>query len=236
LTLSALRPLEVVMTRLSPLRLLFGFLLAVVLSSCAGSGTSVDDAADAAAASAAEHNSDSGSGDDGSQDEGTTDAATTGDEGGGRAGGPDPEAGGGARPGGPFDVEAFEQIGQPADEFLPTGYAACSGGRCTLVEKRVEDPDVGYCQVSSFSYDPPARPADAPASDQFIQRGTTVTVLITCPPEGTTEEGTDESVDGSTTDETTDESTDESTDQGTTDESTDEGTTDEAPPAEEPAG
>ena len=179
------------MTRLSPIRLLLGFLLAVVAEFVRGQRTGVDEAGDAAAASAAEHDSDSGSADDGSEDEGETDAATTGD-GGGRAGGPDPDSGGGARPGGPFDVEAFEQVGQPAEEFLPFGREYCSGGRCTLVEEQVEDSDVGYCQVSSFSYDPPARPEGASPSDQFIQRGTTVTVVIACPPEGTGEEGTTE--------------------------------------------
>ena len=188
------------MTRLSPFRLLLGFLLAVVLSSCAGSG--VEEAGDAAAASAAEHESDSGSSDDESQEEGQSDAATTGD-GGGRAGGPDPDTGGGARPGGPFDVEAFEQVGQPAEEFLPYGRAYCSGGRCTLVEEHVEDPEVGYCQVASFSYDPPARPEGASPSDQFIQRGTTVTVVIACPPEGSGEEGSGE--EGTTEEGTTDE-------------------------------
>lgn len=218
------------MTRLSPWSLLLGFLLAVFLSACAGSGT-VDEAADAAAASAAQRDSDSGDSDDGSQDEAQTDAATTGD-GGGRAGGPEPDTGGGARPGGPFDVEAFEQIGQPAEEFLPFGREYCSGGRCTLVEERVEDPDAGYCRVSSFSYDPPARPEGASPSDQVIQRGTTVTVVIACPPEGTGEEG---AIEEGTSEESTDESTDESTE-----ESPDEGTADETPaeesPAEEPAG
>ena len=210
------------MTRLSPLRLLFGFLLAVLLSGCAASGT-VDEAADAAAASAAERDG-SGDSDDGSEDEGETDAATTGD-GGGRAGGPDPDSGGGARPGGPFDVEAFEQIGQPAEEFLPFGREYCSGGRCTLVEEQVEDSEVGYCQVSSFSYDPPARPEGASPSDQFIQRGTTVTVVIACPPEGAGEEGT-------TQEGTGEEGTGE---EGTGEESTDEGTAEETP-AEESTG
>ena len=213
------------MTRLSPLRLLFGFLLAVLLSACAASGT-VDEAADAAAASAAERDSDSGGSDDGTEDEGETDAATTGDTGGGRAGGPDPDSGGGARPGGPFDVEAFEQIGQPAEEFLPFGRDYCSGGRCTLVEEQVEDSEVGYCQVSSFSYDPPARPEGASPSDQFIQRGTTVTVVIACPPEGTGEEGT-------TQEGTGEEGTGE---EGTGEESTGEDGTAEETPAEESTG
>ncbi|TFV86291.1 hypothetical protein [Blastococcus sp. CT_GayMR16] len=232
------------MTRPSFLRLLFAFLLAVGLSSCAGSGTGVDEAADAAAASAAEQDdrsedggSDDGGSDDGSQDDVRTDAATTGENGGGgRGGGPDPETGAGARPGGPFDVEAFEQIGQSAEEFLPFGREYCSGGRCTLVEERFDDPEAEFCRVSDFRYDPPARPEGAPASDQVIQRGTTVTVVLACPPEGTGELGTGE--EGTGEEGTTDEST---TDEGSseedgTDESTDDEGGTEDPPAEEPAG
>ena len=168
------------MTRHPPVRFAFAAVFAVVLTACAGGDTGVDEAGNtASAASAGQEAVDPGDPD--SSDEG------------GRPGAPEPETPEGARPGGPFDVEAFEQIGQPAEDFLPFGRDYCSDGRCTLVEKTVEDPDVGYCGVSSFSYDPPARPEGAPASDQFIQRGTTVTVVITCPPQdGTTETPTEE--------------------------------------------
>lgn len=164
------------MTRHSPVRFVLTVCLAGLLSACGGT-TAVDETGDAAAASAGQEAPDPAERD-----------------GEARPGAPEPEEVEGARPGGPFDVEAFEQIGQPAEDFLPFGRDYCSGGRCTLVEETVEDPDVGYCGVSSFSYDPPASPEGASPSDQFIQRGTTVTVLITCPPEeeSTEEEATEE--------------------------------------------
>jgi hypothetical protein len=192
------RPSEVAMTRHLPARFALAALFAVLLTACAGGDTGVDEAGNAAAAtSAAQEDVDSGEpgdSDEGSDDSGSSDSEDDGGDAAGRPGAPAPEEPDGARPGGPFDVEAFEQIGQPAEDFLPFGRDYCSDGRCTLVEETVEDPTVGYCGVSSFSYNPPARPEGAPASDQFIQRGTTVTVVITCPPEESTteEESTDE--------------------------------------------
>ena len=216
------------MTRHSPARFVLAVFLAGLLTACGGT-TGVDEAGDAAAAQqeVAPEGTDEGGEDSGSsesEDGGNEEAA-------GRPGGPEPEEAGGARPGGPFDVEAFEQIGQPAEDFLPFGRDYCSGGRCTLVEETVEDPDVSYCGVSSFSYDPPAQPEDASPSDQFIQRGTTVTVLITCPPEdGGTEEGTSE--EETTEEEVTEEEVTE--EESTEDESTEEESTEEET-TEEPA-
>lgn len=103
--------------------------------------------------------------------------------GGARAGGPAPGSGGGARPGGPFDVEAFENRGEDLAGFRTFGADHCAGGRCVLVERPSTDPDAQEgCEVADFAYDPPARPAGAPPSEQFIERGTTVTVFIHCPP------------------------------------------------------
>ena len=116
----------------------------------------------------------------------TTSSARPAPTGGARPGGPDPGAGSGGagRPGGPFDVEAFENRGQGLADFRPFGADHCSGGRCVLVEKTSPDPDAQEgCEIADFAYDPPARPADAPPSEQFIQRGTTVTVFVHCPPD-----------------------------------------------------
>jgi hypothetical protein len=180
------------MTRHSPARFVLAVFLAGLLTACGGT-MGVDEAGDAAAASAGKEAVDPAESDDSGTPEPEDDGGDESENGEARPGGPEPEEAGGARPGGPFDVEAFEQIGQPAEDFLPFGRDYCSGGQCTLVETTEEDPNVSYCGVSSFSYDPPAQPEGASPSDQFIQRGTTVTVLITCPPEdGGTEEGTPE--------------------------------------------
>lgn len=227
------------MTRHSPARFVLAVCLAGLLTACGADDTALDETGDTAAAQEPvgsediDSGDDSGSseGDDGGDDGGGDDGG--GDDAAGRPGGPEPEEPDGARPGGPFDVEAFEQIGQPAEEFLPFGYDYCSEGRCTLVEETVEDPDVSYCGVDSFSYDPPARPEDAPPSEQFIQRGTTVTVLITCPPEDGTEEGAEEGVEESPDEESTDEEStgEESTGEETTEEETTEPQTTEEEPA-----
>lgn len=111
--------------------------------------------------------------------------------GGARPGGPGPGPGpgpvsgngGGGRPGGPFDVEAFENRGQDLAGFRTFGADHCSGGRCVLVETASTDAAAQEgCKIAEFAYDPPARPAGAPPSEQFIQRGTTVTVFVHCPP------------------------------------------------------
>lgn len=107
-------------------------------------------------------------------------------DGGARPGGPGPGAAtaGGARPGGPFDVEAFENRGEDLAGFRSFGAEHCAGGRCVLVEQTSTDPGAqDGCEIADFAYDPPAQPPGAPPADQFIQRGTTVTVFVHCPPE-----------------------------------------------------
>jgi hypothetical protein len=157
---------------------LLGMVLAVpaaALISCGGSPTPTGPAAQQQAAVDSQVSDATSPGD----------VATTAD-GGARPGGPDPGAatGGGARPGGPFDVEAFENRGEALADFRPFGAEHCAGGRCTLVERTSTDPDAQEgCEIADFTYDPPARPAGAPPAEQFIQRGTTVTVLVHCPPE-----------------------------------------------------
>lgn len=221
------------MTRHSPVRFVLAVFLAGLLVACGGGETGVDEAGNEAAASAAgQGGGDSGSsdGEDDGGDEGGDDGEAA-----GRPGGPEPEEPDGARPGGPFDVEAFEQIGQPAEDFLPFGRDYCSGGRCTLVEETVEDSNVGYCGVSSFSYDPPAQPEGASPSDQFIQRGTTVTVVITCPPESSEEESTEEGAteEGTSEEEVTEEEVTE--EEVTEEETAEEESSEEESTEEEPA-
>jgi hypothetical protein len=214
------------MTRHTPARFVLGVLLAGLLTACGGT-TGVDEAGDAAAASAGQEAVDPAETDD-SDDSATPDPEDDGGDDEVRPGGPEPEEAEGARPGGPFDVEAFEQIGQPIEEFRSFGEDYCSGGRCTLVEQTEEDPQVTYCGIDHFSYDPPARPEGAPPSDQFIQRGTTVTVVVTCPPEdAATEEGAPE--EETTEEEATEEETTE--EETTEEEPTEEGTTEEDPAA-----
>jgi hypothetical protein len=250
------------MTRHPPARYVLAALSAAVLTACGGGSPDIDGTAAEAGIASEQGTSDGASigspaertGDSGSDDEagGAGGAGEqpgrSGDQagGGGRAGGPDPDGdgGGGARPGGPFDVEAFEQIGQEAEQFLPVGRAQCSGGRCTLVEQTFEDPERQVCEVADFAYDPPARPEDAPPSDQFIQRGTIVTVVIACPPEdagapggeseGSESEGTDTGgTDTGGTDTGGTDTGDTDTDTGGSDTG---GTDTEGGPAEEPAG
>jgi hypothetical protein len=102
--------------------------------------------------------------------------------GGGRPGGPEPDEGAGARPAGPFDVEAFENRGGDLPSFRETAASTCGAGQCTVVERITGDAsDPSLCRVSDFLYDRPPRPEGAEPKDQFFQRGSTVVALITCP-------------------------------------------------------
>lgn len=163
------------MTRHRTLAAVLGPPLAVLLLSCGGGLPGADEAAEVAAASDADE----------AAPPGTDDAEAP-----PRPGGPDPGDGGG-RPGAPFDIEAFENIGGPLENFRDTVASTCGGGACEVVEEIVVDPDAPEgCSVRSISYDPPARPEGAPPSEQFIQRGTHVTAVIACPPEdGATDGG-----------------------------------------------
>jgi hypothetical protein len=178
-------------------RLLFGFLLAVLLTSCAGRGTGVDEAANASAASVAALNSSGGGGSDGgSQDGGQTDAAPTGQSGGGGGGGGGlpgapggDQAGGGedkGNPGAPGDVAVFEEGGGASYGALREDAATkCAGGVCRLLSPVILDgkPDdvggVDECTIENKTdilYDPPAQGG-------FFQKGATVTAQVHCPPE-----------------------------------------------------
>src|SRR3954468_3859802 len=101
------------------------------------------------------------------------------------AGGPDVDAeAAGTRPGAPFDVEAFEQVGSSYAEFLASDPGShCAAGACTLTYEFVPtaDHDSG-CWVEDFENHPPARPEGAQRSDQFLQQGTAVTAVIGCAP------------------------------------------------------
>jgi hypothetical protein len=168
------------------LRLLFGFLLAVLLSSCAGHGTGVDEAADAAAASAAEH---SGAPDvgGGPGDEGSTAAQPTGGNPGGPGGDP---AGGGAdvtaqgNPGAPGDVAVFEEEHAPYSALVNDAATKCADGVCRLKEppiildghvERVEG-GVGKCRIekkTDILYDPQAQ-------GDLFPHGATVRAQVHC--------------------------------------------------------
>jgi hypothetical protein len=175
-------------------RLLFGFLLAVLLTSCAGRGTGVDEAANASAASVAALNSSGGGGSDGgSQDGGQTDAAPTGQSGGGGGGGRGlpgapggDQAGGGedkGNPGAPGDVAVFEEGGGASYGALRDDAATkCAGGVCRLLSPVILDgnPDdvggVDGCSIqekTDILYDPPAQGG-------FFQKGATVTAQVHC--------------------------------------------------------
>jgi hypothetical protein len=190
LILSALRPLEVVMTRRSPVRLLAGAGFLVLLSACAGSGTGVDPAADAAAASTADRSSsssaagtttDGGSG-DGNQGNPGAPGADPADSGGDGAGG----GGGVARgnPGAPGDVAVFEEENAPYSALVGDAETKCADGACTLKEPpiildghvdRVEG-GVGECTIAEKTdilYDPPAQGGRFP-------KGATVRAQVHC--------------------------------------------------------
>src|SRR5688500_5069649 len=163
----AVRLGEIAMARASLLRILCAPATAVVLVTAAGcGGGGVDEASDAGAVAAepadegvppdsdsAEDPADGSAGDSG-------DSGGSGDSGDGAAGGPEVDAGGaGARPGGPFDIDAFEQVGQSYAEFLQSAPGPCDGVRCTLSYKFVDHPKrTSGCWVLDFVNDPPARP------------------------------------------------------------------------------
>jgi hypothetical protein len=182
LTVSALWPLEVVMTRTSPLRLLSGAALVVLLSSCAGSGA-VDPAADAAAAASAS-TTEPGTGDTGS-------ATGGGSQGHPGAPGADPADGGGGggvaqgNPGAPGDVAVFEEGGDaPYSALVDDAATKCADGACTLREPPIildgnvdrVDGGVGECTIAEKTdilYDPPAQGGRFP-------KGATVRAQVHC--------------------------------------------------------
>jgi hypothetical protein len=186
LTLSAAGPLEVVMTRFSPLPVLVGWLLAVSVTACGGDsgvdpaaaedGVSASQTGDQAAAGAGQ---DAGSGNSG----GAAEAA-----GGARPGGPEPESVG-ARPGGPFDLEAFENIGGPFGGLKASVAGRCGGGACSLGKPEIISGDPGavdggvdQCRVDSITYAPASQVRDG---SEFFQAGSAVVAHLDC----TTDDG-----------------------------------------------
>jgi hypothetical protein len=188
LTLSAVRPLEVVMTRRSPVRLLSGVAFLVLLSACAGSGTGVDPATDAAAAPAS--TTDRSTGDSAA---GATNDRGPGDGNQGNPGAPgaDPADGGGdggvarGNPGAPGDVAVFEEGGNaPYSALVNDAAEVCAAGACTLREPpiildgnvdRVEG-GVGECTIADKTdilYHPPAQGGRFP-------KGATVRAQVHC--------------------------------------------------------
>jgi hypothetical protein len=236
LTLSASRPLEVVMAHLLP-RYALGLCLALSLAAC-GSSPNVDEsAADAGVSSAQDTGSDrtpaaGGSGADGSG------GGVDGSGGGGLPGGPgaDPAGGGDdggvaqGNPGAPGDVAVFEEGGDaPYSALVDDAATKCADGACSLQSPIILDGDpdrveggVGACTIAEKTdilYDPPAQ------GGRF-QTGATVTAQVHCAdvetPVGNTDDGTPSGndpagvdpahPDGSTSDGTT---PDDSTSDGT---------------------
>jgi hypothetical protein len=107
--------------------------------------------------------------------------------------GPDPNGGGtgqaGARPGAPYDIEAFENEGGSLDGFRGSyrseqGCRTPPGERCHVVEHITgDDSDPSACTVDSISYAPqPVPPVWPPGGPRGkIQEGTIITAVITCP-------------------------------------------------------
>jgi hypothetical protein len=188
LSLSAVRPLEVVMTRRSPVRLLSGVAFLVLLSACAGSGTGVDPATDAAAAPASATDGSTGDPAAGTTNDG---GPRDGNQGNPGAPGADPADGGGGggvaqgNPGAPGDVAVFEEGGNaPYSALVSDASTTCAAGACTLLEPpiildgnvdRVEG-GVGECTIADKTdilYHPPAQGGRFP-------RGATVRAQVHC--------------------------------------------------------
>src|SRR3954471_5942195 len=175
------------MTRRSSVRLLSGAVFLVLLSSCAGSGTGVDPAADAAAAAsangerssggsttgtptapdAANHGNPGGPGadpaDGGGGDGGGGDGGGGGGDGGGGGGGGPPQG----TPGAPGDVAVFEETG-PYQNLVDDAATKCANGVCTLKEPPIildghvdrVPGGVGDCTIAKkedIRYAPPAQ-------------------------------------------------------------------------------
>jgi hypothetical protein len=215
LTLSAARPLEVFMTRPSPVRLLSGVAFLVLLSSSAGCGTGVDPASDAAAASVA-----TGERSTSSAAAGTTAAPEVGNQGNPGGPGADPADGGGGgggggvahgNPGAPGDVAVFEERGVSYAEFRDgSAKTVCvDEGKCTLApphQQAGETPysDLTQCPIEGMDYSGGTH-QNADGRDVFLE-GATVTVTVSClrftDPDSNGIPG-DQSSDGSTSDGTT---------------------------------
>jgi len=174
------------MTR-SPVAVVSGLCLAVLMTSCAGTGQGVDTAADAAAASAAEHSSATDAGSRPAE-VGSTAAQPTGGNPGVPGGDRGADAGGGSgvaqqgNPGAPGDVAVFEEAGVPYSVLRDDAATRCGGGVCTLREPKVSagSPDdvggVDECLITAQSdirYDPPAEGG-------FFQKGATVQATVDC--------------------------------------------------------
>jgi hypothetical protein len=90
------------------------------------------------------------------------------------------------RQGAPYDIEPFDNIGGPLNNFRDAVESRCSGeGSACLkvVENNAgDDSDPTLCIVQTISYSPAPGPEDAPEGERKLQRGTTVTVDSDCNP------------------------------------------------------
>lgn len=86
--------------------------------------------------------------------------------------------GGGPRPGAPYDIEPFDNVDGPLDGFRASVDARCGstrGPECLIIVEQITvDDSEQECTVKSISYDPPEK-------NRKLQRGTTVTAVISCP-------------------------------------------------------
>lgn len=181
------------MARFSPLPVLFGCLLAVSLTACSGDA-GVDPAAAGDGASASRTGDGAGQGDSGNSG-GAAEAA-----GGARPGAPEPQSGGGARAGGPFDLEAFENIGGPFGGLAASVAGRCGGGACSLGKPVIVSGDPGtvdggidQCRVTAITYDPASEVRNG---SEFFQAGSAVIAHLDC----TSDDGGGGSTDGTSTD------------------------------------
>jgi hypothetical protein len=170
LTLSAIRPLEVVMTRFSPLPLLAGSVMALSLAACGGSQPSVAESAADAGVSSAQPD-----GDGGGLPGGPGADPAEGDDGGGV------EAEG--NPGAPGDVSVFEERGVSYADFRDgSAQRVCvDEGKCTLAP--VNDPDATYsdpeqCPIADMDYSGGTH-TGSEGQEMFLE-GATVTVTVDC--------------------------------------------------------
>lgn len=208
------------MTRFSPLPVLCGSLLALLLTACGSDAPGVDPAAAGNGVSATptgNGQSDPSPGAAGSGDPGVpAEAAEAGS--GSRPGAPEPETEGGGLPGGPFDLEAFENIGGPFSGLRASTEDRCGGGACHLVDPPdVIDGDpaaleggIDECRVDTITYDPAS---EVRADGEYFQEGSAVLAHVDCDPTN----DVDATADDTTTQESpaTGATTTEQTDDGT---------------------
>jgi hypothetical protein len=92
------------------------------------------------------------------------------------------------RPGVPYDIPVFENKDGDLTNFRQAVQDRCPGGTgpsCLVVEEQItgDESNPDDCTIDDILYDTSPQPPQAPDEKAKLKRGTTVTAVVSCPPE-----------------------------------------------------